>query len=89
MGTFELASFQTISEMRKKTIKSKDDLKIGHIIDVVFDDELNLHSFILGGSRWEEFREALGIIDDIDPIVPIEYIQSVGDKEILLNAAKA
>ena len=72
----------TISDLRKKTVISSDGLKIGRIIDVVFTADSKLHSFIIGGSRWEEIREKLGIIEDVDPVVPIESVAAV--KEVIL-----
>ena len=79
---------QTISELRKKTVVSSDGLKIGRIIDIVFDADFNVHSYIIGGSRWEELREALGFIDDIDPVVPVGNIAEITDKEIKLDIQK-
>jgi len=78
-----------ICELKKKPVISKDDLEIGTIIDVVFDADLMLHSFIIGGSRWEEFREALGVIDDIDPVVPIENVAEITENTIQLNITKS
>ncbi|HUU77869.1 MAG TPA: hypothetical protein VMX55_05950 [candidate division Zixibacteria bacterium] len=80
--------FYTISDLRKKTILCSDGLKFGRVVDIVFDSVMNLHSFIIGGTRWEEFREALGIIDDFDPVLPIGLIQEITDKEIIINAKK-
>ncbi|MHA1220908.1 MAG: hypothetical protein ACTSQB_04175, partial [Candidatus Heimdallarchaeota archaeon] len=82
MSMCELDEFQTISEMRKKIVISKDDLKIGRIIDVVFDSDYNLHSFIIGGSRLEELKEFLGFIDDVDPVIPVASIQEITEDSI-------
>ncbi|MHA1440556.1 MAG: PRC-barrel domain-containing protein [Candidatus Heimdallarchaeota archaeon] len=82
----------TISDLRKKAVISSDGLKIGKIVDVVFTTDCKLHSFIIGGSRWEEIREKLGLIEDIDPVIPVESVKTVKDvilldipKEKLLN----
>ncbi|NHJ26320.1 MAG: PRC-barrel domain containing protein [Candidatus Lokiarchaeota archaeon] len=83
-----LENFENISEMRKKAIICSDGKKIGHIIDVVFDSKFQLHSFIVGGSFWEEFRESLGIIDDIDPVVPVENIVEINSREIRIDLHK-
>ncbi|NHJ84307.1 MAG: hypothetical protein FK734_02520 [Asgard group archaeon] len=88
MGLCELETCYTISELRKKMIYSSDNLRLGRIIDVVFDKNNNLHSFILGGSRWEELREQLGFIDDIDPVILASDIKEIKDKEILLKIPK-
>ena len=89
MGMCETDKYHTIAALRKKVVKSVDDLVIGQIIDVVFDEELQLHSFILGGSRWEEFRERIGIIDDIDPVINVSSIRSIDDDTIQLSVAKS
>ncbi len=72
----------TISDLRKKVVISSDGLKIGKIVDVVFTADCKLHSFIIGGSRWEEIREKLGLIEDIDPVIPVESVKTV--KEVIL-----
>lgn len=77
----------TISDLRKKAVISSDGLKIGRIVDVVFTSDSKLHSFIIGGSRWEEIREKLGLIEDIDPVVPINSVEAVKEV-VLLNIPK-
>jgi sporulation protein YlmC with PRC-barrel domain len=89
MGICELEKFYTINEIKKKLVISVDDLEVGRVIDVIFDHEFKVHSFIIGGSRWEEFRERLGIIDDIDPVVPASAVKSVDDKSIQLTLTKS
>ncbi len=88
MDLCKLDKFENISEMRKKAIITPDGKKIGHIIDVVFDERYYLHSFIIGGSFWEEFREKLGIIDDIDPVLPAENIIEISKKAITIDLNK-
>ncbi|HUT82035.1 MAG TPA: PRC-barrel domain-containing protein [Candidatus Bathyarchaeia archaeon] len=79
----------TISQLRKKSVICKDDLIIGHISDVIFDSEFNILSFILGGSQWEELKELLGIIDDIDPVIPFDAVESISSDFIKLNIVKS
>ncbi|MFW9922402.1 MAG: PRC-barrel domain-containing protein [Candidatus Thorarchaeota archaeon] len=88
MDLCRLDNFENISEMRKKTIISSDGKKIGNIMDVVFDKDYQLHSFILGGGFWEEFRESLGIIDDIDPVLPIDNIVEISKDTIRIDLMK-
>lgn len=83
-----LEKHQNITEMRKRTVLCSEESKVGRIIDVVFDAEYGLRSFIIGGDFWEEFREALGVIDDIDPVIPIENISEITEKEIKLNVPR-
>ncbi len=84
----QLNKFENISELRKKTVVCPDGKKMGRIIDVVFEDNLNMHSFIIGGSFWEEFRESIGIIDDIDPVIPIEHVIEVTKDEVRIDLTK-
>ncbi len=76
------------TELKKYKVVDPDGDIVGTPIDVVFDQELNLHSFIIGGSFWEEFRERLGIIDDIDPVVPLNAIESLEENIIRINVDK-
>ena len=84
----QLNNFENISDMRKKTIVCPDGRKIGRIIDVVFNEDLSMHSFIIGGSFFEEFMKSLGIVDDIDPVIPIEHVVEVTTKEIKIDLTK-
>ncbi|MHA1123967.1 MAG: PRC-barrel domain-containing protein [Candidatus Heimdallarchaeota archaeon] len=88
MSMCEMDEYRTISELRKRSVISRDGLKIGRIIDVVFDSNYRLHSFILGGSRWEELREFLGIIEDIDPVIPADAVLEVTEDSININIPK-
>jgi sporulation protein YlmC with PRC-barrel domain len=74
--------------MRKKTIYCSEGNKVGTIIDVVFTPELKLHSFIVGGSLWEELREQLGFIDDIDPVIPVDNVKEILKDKIVLRVPK-
>jgi len=88
MSMCELDEYKTISELRKKWVVSRDNLKIGRIIDVVFDSKNHLHSFIIGGSRWEELKEFLGFIEDIDPVIPANAVKEVTEDSININIPK-
>ncbi|MHA1126140.1 MAG: PRC-barrel domain-containing protein [Candidatus Heimdallarchaeota archaeon] len=88
MNLCQLNQFENISELRKKAVVCPDGRKMGRVIDVVFEENLNMHSFIIGGSFWEEFRESIGIIDDIDPVIPIEHVIEVTKDEIKIDLTK-
>lgn len=88
MNMCELDEYRTISELRKKSVISRDGLKIGRIIDVVFDSNYRLHSFVIGGSRWEELREFLGFIEDIDPVIPADAVKEITEDSININIPK-
>lgn len=84
----ELKRFENVSDMRKKVLICSDGKKIGHINDIIFDKKLNIKGFIIAGNFWEEFREAIGLIEDIDPVVPVEHIEEVTHDRITINLRK-
>lgn len=84
----ELKRFENVSDMRKKVLVCSDGKKIGHINDIIFDKKLNIKGFIIAGNFWEEFRESIGMIDDIDPVVPVEHILEITEDEITIDLAK-
>ncbi|MEA2070932.1 MAG: PRC-barrel domain-containing protein [Asgard group archaeon] len=84
----ELENYETINTLRKRDVISADKLQCGRLIDIIFDQELNLHSFLLGGSRFEELREVLGLIEDIDPVIPISSIDKITKQAIKINIQK-
>ncbi|MBD3189427.1 MAG: hypothetical protein GF308_02230 [Candidatus Heimdallarchaeota archaeon] len=88
MSLCELDNHYNISEMRKKTVICSKGSKIGNIQDIVVNNQYQLESFIIGGSFWEEFRERLGIIKDIDPVVPVNNVAEITKNEIILNLPK-
>ena len=76
-----------LGKLRKKIVECSKGEKVGKIIDVVYDsaDNIKPNAFIIGGSFWEEFRESLGLIHDIDPVVHINEIAYIDDKKIKLT----
>ena len=64
--------------------------KIGRIGDMTFtfsNGTLKPSQFILIGSAWEEFLEAIGARPDNDPVFDISLIEKMGDR-IELNTTK-
>lgn len=76
-----------LSDLMKMDVIDKAGTKIGRINDVAFFDDDCL-SFIIGGSATEEFLEKIGVIPDIDLIVPRQNITSVQDKAIKINLTR-
>jgi sporulation protein YlmC with PRC-barrel domain len=57
--------------------------EIGRVIDFVFhyeDDKMELESMILGGSRFQEFLETIGIKPDSDPVIDVDSIEEVNEE---------
>lgn len=74
------------SDLKKLDIYDKDNIKLGHAIDVNF--QLDGHTaLIVGGGFIEEKLEVIGLKDDVDIIVPFEVIVSI-DESIKLSVSK-
>ncbi len=74
------------SELQKKDIIDKDDVKVGTAVDIDFGLD-GTASLIVGGGMIEETLESVGLKTDIDIIVPSATIESMGEK-IKLNVTK-
>ncbi|MHA2374062.1 MAG: PRC-barrel domain-containing protein [Candidatus Thorarchaeota archaeon] len=72
--------------MKKKNVVDSTGKKIGHISDLTFtfDEELKIAHFILAGTLWEEFLEAVHLKPDEDRIFNSSVIKKV-DKHIHLD----
>jgi len=75
------------SELQKREIVDKDDVKVGKAVDIDFELD-GTASLIVGGGMIEETLEAIGLKSDIDIVVPCATIESMGEK-IKLNVTKA
>ncbi len=76
-----------LGKLRKKVVECSKGEKVGKIMDVVYVDTKDIRpdAFIIGGSFWEEFRESLGLIHDIDPVVHLNEIAYIDEKKIKLS----
>ena len=69
------------SEIRGLDVIDKNGVKVGEIMDSVFDcSSLELKQFILGGGRVEELLESIGARKDIDPLVDVGQVHAISDK---------
>lgn len=71
------------SELKNKPVLDSEGENVGRIIDFVFhyeDNKIILESMLLGGSRFEEFLESIGMKPDVDPIINVESIDEIGDE---------
>ncbi|MHA1924667.1 MAG: hypothetical protein ACXABV_13995 [Candidatus Thorarchaeota archaeon] len=68
-------------EIKKMDVMDTSGKKIGRILDLTFtyDGSLKLAHFILGGSRTEEFLEAIKLKPDEDPVFDSTLIKKVDD----------
>jgi sporulation protein YlmC with PRC-barrel domain len=68
-------------EIKKMDVMDPSGKKIGRILDLTFtfDGSLKLAHFILGGSRTEEFLEAIKLKPDEDPVFDSTLIKKVDD----------
>ncbi len=61
-------------------------VKIGQAVDIDFDKDGSA-ALTVGGGFIEEKLEAIGLLDDIDIIIPAKVIQSIS-KRIILNISR-
>jgi sporulation protein YlmC with PRC-barrel domain len=74
------------SDIRSKDVVDSDGEKVGEVMDWIFgcgENTLDLKYIVLGGGRIEEFLESIGARPDIDPVVPLEDVDSISDKVYL------
>ncbi len=78
-------------KIKKADVMDSSGKKIGHIGDLTFtfDGDLKLSQFILAGSVFEEFMEAIKGRPDKDPIFDSSYITKMGDKIHLSSTSDA
>ncbi|MHA2250918.1 MAG: hypothetical protein ACXAD7_11185 [Candidatus Kariarchaeaceae archaeon] len=65
--------------------------RIGRLLDAIFkptDEGLLLTKFTIGGSKLEELLEDIGLKPDIDPVFPVDVIDTISPKRITLNVKK-
>lgn len=87
----ELFSGFKFSDIKNCDIIDKDGERVGRLIDAVFKPSgqgMELKKFVVGGSRFEEMMEDLGLKEDIDPVFPVDVIEVVTHKHIRLNCGK-
>ncbi len=76
------------SDLKNKSVIDITGQKIGRVIDLLFsfaEGKVQLKTFVLGGSRIQEFLESLSVRPDIDPVFPIDMINRVEDDKLFLN----
>jgi len=75
-------------EIKKMDVMDASGNKIGKISNLTFtfDGSLKLKHFILGGSRMEEFLEAINLKPDVDPVFESTVIKKI-DTHIHLDTS--
>lgn len=75
-------------DMKNCDVFDVNDKKLGRLLDAVVkktDDGWDLSKFTIGGSRFQELLEDLGVKPDIDPVFPVDLIASVAPRSIKLS----
>lgn len=87
------------SQITKCDVYSKDDQKLGKVVDALFSPNDDV-SFVLGDSKFVEFLENVGLLGNYDLLLPSKHItemnmpnqikidQSKHDLTVLLNNEK-
>ena len=75
-----------LRDLKHYDVYDSNNEKIGNIIDVVFKTgDCSVTKFVIGGSRFEELKEKLGLKPDDDPIVPLDLVEKKDGKKIFLS----
>ena len=74
----------SLSELETKKVIDADGVKVGKIKDARFDEHGSTW-FVLGGGFVDETLKKLHIRPEMDLLVPADWIESVGDHEIVLT----
>ncbi|MHA2171290.1 MAG: hypothetical protein ACXAB7_15485 [Candidatus Kariarchaeaceae archaeon] len=87
---YHLQRFSGLKFSHVKNVEVQDSQghRIGRLLDAIFkqtDDGLQLSKFTIGGSRFEELLEDIGLKKDIDPVFSVDLIKAIGPKRIKLN----
>jgi len=77
----DLSKSVCCKEIKKMDVMDSSGKKIGRILDLTFtfDGSLKLEHFILGGTRTEEFLEAIKLKPNEDPVFHSTLIKKVDD----------
>ncbi len=76
-----------LSKFSKLPIMDSDGMKVGNVIDVWFD--INGEPWlVVGGGKLQETMERIGVIPDIDLLIPKEYIDNISEKDVKLKYTK-
>ncbi len=78
----------SIKRLKRLKVLDSEEKSVGSIIDLILDASYSPISFVIGGSRWEEWAESLKIRADIDPVVSMDSIAKVDPDAIRLTASK-
>jgi sporulation protein YlmC with PRC-barrel domain len=89
MDMCTLESHENFSDMRRKTIKCSQGNTIGHITDVIFDSDMNIQSFVVGGQLWDKVRNAFGFKHDLEHSLTADKINKIDKNEIHLLVSKS
>ena len=74
----------TLSELAKKKVIDTDGVRVGKIKDVRFDEKGSTW-FVLGGGFVDGLLEKIHVRHRMDLLVPADWIDGVGEHEIVLT----
>jgi sporulation protein YlmC with PRC-barrel domain len=75
-----------LTSLRFKRIIDPNGKNLGRIKDAVVDKRnLSVRGFVIKGGVWEELLEKLGIMKDVDPLIPMALIEKITDENVVIN----
>ncbi|MHA2362676.1 MAG: hypothetical protein ACXAC7_01865 [Candidatus Hodarchaeales archaeon] len=85
----KVKTFLFLSYLKKFKVYDTDNVLLGQVGDILVNkSDLLPHSLILYGSFLEEKLEDIGIREDIDPIVSVNDISEIDNKEKIIRILK-
>jgi sporulation protein YlmC with PRC-barrel domain len=75
-----------LTSLRFKRVIDPNGKNLGRIKDAVVDKRnLSVRGFVIKGGAWEELLEKLGIMKDVDPLLPMALIEKITDENVVIN----
>lgn len=75
-----------LSELRHRSVVDTDGVKVGKVADVWLDDDGSVW-LVVGGGFIEETLEKLHIRPNIDPLVPMDWVERIEGDGIVLTVS--
>ncbi|OLS20903.1 MAG: hypothetical protein HeimC3_38140 [Candidatus Heimdallarchaeota archaeon LC_3] len=84
-----MLDYLNLGSLKFKTVLDANGKKLGRIKNAVINKRtLTVRGFVIKGNIWEEVLEDIGLITDHDPLLPLDLIEKITEKNIVINKIK-
>ena len=84
-----MLDYLNLGSLKFKTVLDANGKKLGRIKNAVINKRtLTVRGFVIKGNIWEEVLEDIGLITDRDPLLPLDLIEKITEKNIIINKMK-